>query len=90
MFGQGATISKLIGGIRPTLHARVTDKTGLTGKYDFTLAFPADSGNVPGGFPAESALIDAVRERLGLDLEPAKVSLPVIVVDSIDRVPADN
>jgi uncharacterized protein (TIGR03435 family) len=94
---------------------RVTDKTGLTGKYTFVLEFynadmanlnlPAlfgrggaanDTGNGPvpaasdpgGAFPN---IFVAVQKQLGLRLDKtADVPLDVIVVDSVDKVPAEN
>jgi uncharacterized protein (TIGR03435 family) len=65
----------------------VVDKTGLTGHYNFTLKW------TPEGTEATDAsgpsIFTAVQEQLGLKLEPAKVLVPVLVVDSIER-PASN
>jgi len=57
---------------------KVIDKTGLLGYYEFTLQMSAD---VP--------VFTAIREQLGLKLEPDRAPLPVIVVDSIER-PTEN
>jgi len=77
---------------------RVIDKTGLDGKYNFTLEFAGRWG--PGGaFPerlpdgqAETApnLFDALWQQLGLRLEEKKTELDVLVVDHVDRVPTEN
>jgi uncharacterized protein (TIGR03435 family) len=75
---------------------RVVDKTGLTGKYTFTLEF---SQPVPPGvtLAADSPAADlpdlfvALREKLGLRLnKTADVPVNVIVVDSVDKVPVEN
>jgi uncharacterized protein (TIGR03435 family) len=77
---------------------RIIDKTGLDGRYDFTLEFAGY--RAPGGaFPPPLAdgqtdtappLFDAVRQQLGLTLEQKKAPLDVLVVDSVDRAPAEN
>jgi uncharacterized protein (TIGR03435 family) len=78
--------------------AFVVDRTGLTGKYDFTLEF---SGlNYPGGaFPAPRedgaprrfpTLFEAVERQLGLKLRETKAPMDVLVVDRVDRVPSEN
>ncbi len=60
-------------------HGPGIDKTGLTGEYDFTLAWDEEAG---------PALSTALRE-LGLRMEPAKVPVSTFVVDSAEK-PAAN
>jgi uncharacterized protein (TIGR03435 family) len=64
------------------------DKTGLTGKYDFTLEFvpAAKAGSDETGGPS---IFTAIEEQLGLKLEPAKEPMDVLVIDSIEQ-PAAN
>jgi uncharacterized protein (TIGR03435 family) len=77
--------------------AHVADKTGLTGKYSFTLEFAGYMG--PGGAfaplatdtPAKAhTLFTALETQLGLKLNDKKASLDVLVIDRIDRAPAAN
>jgi uncharacterized protein (TIGR03435 family) len=87
-----------LGGSGGLTIGRVLDKTGLDGHYDFTLEFAGAWG--PGGaFPKQlpdgetdtaSILFDAVRQQLGLELKEKKAPLDVLVVDQIDKVPAEN
>jgi len=56
----------------------VVDKTGLTGSYDFTLAWE----------PGES-LSTVLQEQLGLRLEAQKVPVEFFVIDSAEK-PAEN
>lgn len=71
---------------------RVVDKTGLSGTYEFRLEFgkasqPAGPANPtdPEGGPS---IFTAVEKQLGLKLVGGKkVTLDVIVIDHIDRVP---
>ena len=76
---------------------RVVDKTGLTGAFDFTLEYagrfqstlsapPLPEGEVD----TAPLLFDAIRQQLGLQVDEKKEKLPVLVVDHLDRVPAEN
>ena len=81
--------------------ARVEDKTGLTGKYDFTLRFsglmisggafyspPIDSQeDEDGGGPG---LFVALESQLGLKVVSRKLLLDQLVIDNVDKVPTDN
>ena len=62
----------------------VVDKTGLTGKYDFTLEFEpaARAGKDESGRPS---IFTALEEELGLKLVPAKEPVEVLVIDSIKQ-----
>ncbi len=83
----------------------VIDKTGLTGKYDFSLKWTPDeaqSATAPGGKgpgmdgasppPPESSgpsIFTAVQEQLGLKLEPQKSPMEVFVIQHVER-PSEN
>jgi uncharacterized protein (TIGR03435 family) len=82
------------------LDRQVIDRTGLTGKYDFTLQFtPERSSGSPmsGGGQQESAvapdsgpsIFTAVQEQLGLKLDPQKGEVEGLVIDHLER-PSDN
>ena len=67
---------------------RVIDKTGLSGKYDFTLSYelaPKGAADTP-----VLSIFDAVQQQLGLRLVDAKAPFDVIVVDHAERVPTEN
>jgi uncharacterized protein (TIGR03435 family) len=60
----------------------VLNRTGLNGSYDFELSWTPDYGN---GIPTDAndpGLFTALREQLGLKLEPQSGPVPVIVVDA--------
>jgi uncharacterized protein (TIGR03435 family) len=62
----------------------VIDKTGLTGKYDFSAELDLSQ-------PCVSCVIAiALEQELGLKLVKSTVSLDVIVVDHAEKVPTDN
>jgi uncharacterized protein (TIGR03435 family) len=108
--GMGSLIAQSMGA-DPTdfaaRKARVSDKTGLTGKYDFILEFACEGcrglgANLPifagradaAPADAESGLpniFSALEKQLGLKLEKTRdISLDVIVVDHVDKVPTRN
>jgi uncharacterized protein (TIGR03435 family) len=75
------------------VQAPIVDKTGLTGRYDFSLNYRLDA-IVPGGPDTldntPPYILDAVQLQLGLKLQPAKIPLDTVVVDSFDPVPTEN
>ncbi|HVY93783.1 MAG TPA: TIGR03435 family protein, partial [Bryobacteraceae bacterium] len=79
-------------------NARIIDKTGLDGRYDFTLEYDGTVGVRGAMYPPlpqgtlDSAppLLDAVQEQLGLKLEEKKAKFDVLVVDRFDKIPTGN
>jgi uncharacterized protein (TIGR03435 family) len=72
----------------------IVDKTGLTGRYDFTLEYTMDAlGASHGGDvepPPAAVIFTALQEQLGLQLVARKLPFDVVVVESFDRTPAGN
>jgi uncharacterized protein (TIGR03435 family) len=71
--------------------------TGLSGYYEFNLkwalddAAPSGADNTPtapGDRPP--SIFTALQEELGLKLEPQKFTMETVVVDHVERVPAEN
>ena len=94
--GRNATVRELANIMqRAALDRPVLDKTGLTGRYDFDLAFTPDEtqfgGMVPAGDPetAKPGLFAALQQQLGLRLEATKDIIETIVIDDIQQ-PSDN
>jgi uncharacterized protein (TIGR03435 family) len=83
-------LSQLVG--RP-----VVDKTGLSGRYDFSLEYTPERvgrGVVEGREPAPNSdglpsIFTAVQEQLGLKLESQKGPVEFIVVDHAEKPPAN-
>jgi uncharacterized protein (TIGR03435 family) len=67
--------------------APVLDKTGLDGAWDFDFRYTPPAGM--GGTTEVFSIFQAM-EKLGLKLEPGKVPMPVIVVESANRKPGAN
>jgi len=87
-----ADITKLLSSL---MNAHVVDKTGLAGKYDFTLDWVPDGVTMiqeadgpeiapPHGVPT------ALEDQLGLKLVRSKVALDTVIVDSADKIPTEN
>jgi uncharacterized protein (TIGR03435 family) len=87
-----ADITKLL---TELMNAHVVDKTGLTGTFDFTLDWVPDGATMiqeadgpeitpPHGIPT------ALEDQLGLKLVRSKVALDTVIVDSADKIPAEN
>ena len=75
----------------------VSDATGLKGKYDFTLSWvtaparpPSADGTVPAPDDAGPTIFGALQEQLGLKLDSKKVAVDMLVVDHMEKVPAEN
>jgi uncharacterized protein (TIGR03435 family) len=100
MICQQQTMQTLAHQLERMFSSTVTDATGLTAKYDFTVTFAG--GTEPGGALASSSSADqtaaeplpdifsALQSQLGLKLEPKKVAVEVFVVDHMEKTPTGN
>jgi uncharacterized protein (TIGR03435 family) len=76
-------------------HRPVEDRTGLSGTFEFDLEWtpvlpvPADAPPAPPVDPNGAPLFTALREQLGLKLDPAKIAIDILVVDSATH-PTEN
>ncbi len=89
-----STVRDLAGQLGTEVERVIVDKTGLKGVYDFRLEYSREGLRPLGPAPAVQdpapSLFTAVQEQLGLKLEPAKEPVDVMMVDSINKIPADN
>jgi len=73
----------------------VLDETGLAGTFDFTLEWmpEPDHAAAPGATlppdPEAPSFMEALNKQLGFKLRPGKASLPVLIVDRVQR-PSEN
>jgi bla regulator protein blaR1 len=86
-----SSMADLADDVARSLDQMVVDKTGVEGVYDFELRFTTDdlSSNA-GDVDGVPSLFTALRDTLGLRLQPEKVPVDIIVVDHLERVPTDN
>jgi bla regulator protein blaR1 len=80
---------------RAILDRPVVDMTGLSGRYDFSLEWAPDETQFRGEVPAASAdaqsppLFAAVKQQLGLNLEPRKGPVSAIIIDAVGHPSAN-
>jgi len=98
IIAQQETIHALAENLSSRLKTIVTDATGLTAKYDFTLTYeggePSPSQPPPADTPeALEPLPDifgALQSQLGLKLERKPVPVTYLVVDHMEKTPTEN
>jgi uncharacterized protein (TIGR03435 family) len=70
----------------------VVDHTGLAGNYDYALNWAPDTTSASGEEPSDTSLptlFTAIREQLGLRLEPSTGPVNTLVIDHIEK-PSGN
>ena len=88
MTGRGASTGLLAGNLSGKIEVDrfVTDRTGLTGRYDFRLEYASVLQQSPDAVAAaRPSLFTALTEQLGLRLQSETVTRPVLVIDSVER-----
>jgi uncharacterized protein (TIGR03435 family) len=77
------------------LNRPIVDRTGILGRYDFTLVWAPDDTQFDGVTPPSEkdstapSLYTAVQEQLGLKLEVTKAPVDVLIIDRVEK-PSDN
>jgi len=100
---RNATLAEVASTLQGSvLDKPVVDQTGLAGKYDFTVKFTPDPGQMagfgPAGPPPPPAaenpdappdLFAAFQQQLGLKIETSKAPVDVLVIDKIEKPSAN-
>lgn len=83
--GHAVEMGPLVGSLYDWTGRPVVDRTGLNGRFDFTLTWALE------GSPDTDAasIFTAVQEQLGLKLEPSRGPVDVLVVDGAERPAPD-
>jgi uncharacterized protein (TIGR03435 family) len=72
----------------------ILDRTGLSGTFDFALEWgpdPASGSAAPEDHDdRQTNLQEALRDQLGLKLERQRAPVDVLLIDHLDRQPAEN
>jgi uncharacterized protein (TIGR03435 family) len=100
LIARSATMADLVQSLQNHILGQpLVDKTGLEGRWDFTMKWTPDETQfadapVPVPPPADDAnapppLFTAIQEQLGLKLEAQKADVPVLVIDHVDH-PSPN
>ena len=94
--GRNATLGDLASLFqRAILDRPVVDETGVTGRYDFDLAWAPDETQFGGDVPKASEtapslpLFEAIEQQMGLRLEAKRGMVDTLVVDSVEK-PSGN
>ena len=105
IMGDAQPLTKLADALTNHLDRLVIDSTGLEGTYDFALDFAANTGMLPpSGAPGEGGwasaspgdgdsapgAFSALKEQLGLKLEPRKAPVELLVIDHAEKTPTEN
>ncbi len=85
MIGTKEPLSILASNVGNQLGRIVLDKTGLEGKYDWTLIWDPD----PAPDSTNPSIFTALQEQLGLTLDPQKGPMETLVIDSVEQ-PSEN
>jgi len=97
---SNATIAEFAGVMQSAVLDRpVVDKTGLPGRYDFTIRWTPDESQFsglgvqvppPSNDPnAPPGLFTAMQEQLGLKLDATRAPVEVVVIDRVEK-PSEN
>jgi uncharacterized protein (TIGR03435 family) len=86
--GFGLPLSSLARMLISLVEAPVIDRTGLEGKYNFSLEF-APMLAIPKEGETTATVFEAIQEKLGLKLEATKGPVQVLVIDRAET-PSEN
>jgi len=84
---MGSSLSSLGRLGKPTV-----DRTGLTGRFDFTIEWTPESAAAAASAtdePQGPTFEEALKEQLGVKLTPTKAMLNILVIDHVER-PSEN
>jgi uncharacterized protein (TIGR03435 family) len=88
---HGCTMDQLAAMLTGQFGRPVSDKTGLTGKYDFALKYKGrwDRDRSADDLDPTPPMDRALQEELGLKVETAKGPVKVLVIDHVEK-PSEN
>jgi uncharacterized protein (TIGR03435 family) len=104
MRGHNETAPEMASKLSNQVGHPVTDGTGLTGKYDYTLYWSVSAtrgilaatpsltdGSIRSADEVDGpSLLIAIQEQLGLKLQPQKGQVDVLVLDHVEKTPTEN
>jgi uncharacterized protein (TIGR03435 family) len=95
MEGQAITMSEIADLLSRQVGTKVVDKTGFTGQYDVSLNWTGDEtqpSSIDNGKSPEPpapfsgpALLKAIQEQLGLELEPLRAQVQILAIDHVEK-----
>ena len=89
--GNGRSIGELIPVLAQMVGTPVVNETALGGVYDVKLEWtPQLAASAGAAVEPELSIFTAVREQLGLRLEPIQTAVDVVVIDSVEETPTPD
>ena len=85
----GIPLAQLAGMLDWVAGRVIVDRTGLPGRYEFTLRFASPTAPPSDAPDAPPVLFTALQEQLGLRLDAVRAPVDTLVIDHIER-PAEN
>jgi uncharacterized protein (TIGR03435 family) len=76
-------LAEMLGGHPALGFVPVIDRTGLPGRYGFRLTFSARDGD------DRSSIFTALRDQLGLKLQPTELPVEFLIIDRIEKADAN-
>lgn len=89
IYSGGITMATFAGMLDYVAGRVVVDRTGLPGRYEFTLRFAPPGQVVTAGRDDAPDFFSAIRDQLGLRLEATRAPVDTLVIDYVER-PSDN
>ena len=86
---QGAPASYIATVLAAYVNAPVADRSGLEDRYAFEVSWTIPEGQQDAPGANAAAFVEAVREQLGLKLEPSRATIDALVIDSVERPTPD-
>ena len=90
LIGQNGSMQDLVDLYAKFMDRPMIDRTGLNGRYDFTVEYEADT-DAPGPFGrlVGAALFKALEAQAGLKLEATKGPVEILVIDHAEKPSAN-
>jgi bla regulator protein BlaR1 len=86
---EGSTVAEFISLLNLALDRQVIDKTGLSGRFDIHIDFAPFQSGAGDQTSDRPSIFTAVREQLGLKLDPGRGPNEFLVIDHVEK-PSDN
>lgn len=86
--GHGVSMYDFTRFVTGKLGLIAADETGLTGLYDFDVSWKVEAGDDPRD-ALQFSVRTALEEQLGLKLVPKRITLPTLVIDSVEKPSAN-
>jgi uncharacterized protein (TIGR03435 family) len=88
--GERVSMDYLANLLMSPMRMPVVDRTGLAGRYDFTIDLGPYLQPAMSPEDMQAAMSEGLQQQLGLRLEARKLPIEILVVDHADKTPLEN